>query len=97
MKIRIPYSEKGLDVTTYRNNGHRVERERNETYELTELGKDKANDYAATGAQLRVLLCLSGGPKSISEITARTGLENDRVVEILTDFATLQWIRRRAG
>ena len=97
MRIRIPYSSTGIDLTTYRNNGHRTEREHNETYELTELGKDKANDYAATGAQLRVLQCLSSGPKSVSEITGRTGLETDRVVAILEDFASLQWIRRRAG
>ena len=97
MRIRIPYSSTGIDLTTYRNNGHRTEREHNETYELTELGKDKANDYAATGTQLKVLLCLAGGPKSVSEIVTRTGLATDRVIAILEDFADLQWIRRRAG
>ena len=97
MKLRIPYSSTGIDFKSYHSNGHGTDHERDETYELTELGKEKAGDYAAEGPRLRVLLCLSGGPKSAGEIAGRTGIAAERVVAILEDFAALQWIRRRMG
>ena len=97
MKIQFPFSKTRFDVSRLPNNGHGQEREHDETYELTELGREKANDYAAEGPRLRVLLCLAGGPKSTGEIAGRTGIAAERVVAILEDFAALQWIRRKMG
>ena len=98
MKIQFPFSKTGFDVRKIGgSNGHGAGREHDETYELTELGKEKAGDYAAEGPRLKVLLCLAGGPKSISEISERTGIGAERIVAILEDFAALQWIRRRMG
>ena len=97
MKVQFPFSKTRFDVSRLPNSEQGAGREHDETYELTELGKEKASDYAAEGPRLRVLLCLAGGPKSTSEIVERTGISAERVVEILEDFGALQWIRRKMG
>lgn len=91
MRIELPFLRKELDVKQHPLTPRR------ETYELTEIGKEKADKNEAEGAELRILHSLATGAKSPMEVAHQTGIDPIRAEAILEDFTQLQWARKRGG
>ena len=64
-------------------------------YQLTPLGKTKAEEYRVTGPRGSVMQMLDdSGPSTISEIANETRMSSERVKRILNSLQADGWIRR---
>ena len=91
MKLRVPFLNSDVDVRRGPLPPGR------DTYELTDLGKEKAENHEAQGPDLRVLMSLLTGPKSVRELSQQLRMDMDQADAILRDCSALQWVRKRGG
>ena len=64
--------------------------------ELTELGREKADNYEATGPKLQILRALDRHGAMTKEALAQgLRLSVESVNEIVEEFTTLQWVKER--
>lgn len=71
---------------------------RKHSYQLTELGKRKAEEMAAEGDKLAILTTLDEeGACSIGEISRSTRIGQSRINAILHEFKSFGWVTSAAN
>lgn len=64
-------------------------------YQLTALGKIKAEEYRISGPKGEVMTALeSAGPCSVNELATATELSNTKVKQVVESLSREGWIRK---
>ena len=82
------------DVQRFFRTGARVRVGKRQSYNVTALGKQKAEEQALTGPAWKVLAYVAeDGPSSVNEIEKEVGMENEKVRMVLRSLISNGYVQ----